>query len=311
VTTNQKVSVTTWCESQDPVLVKKRVHRQFLPPAVIGLAGTLLLHSLAVHTALLGTRTHKSRPPEVQELGSSLNPLAPKPADVLVLVDIPKTAKTTDEIDAALASVREAIKDSPIPVTHLDPAPPLEVDTLALSADKTSDSSVDSGDGTERVRLFGIYSGQIQARVERVWRRPRTPVNEGDPATMSNAVEYFQCQVQIVQDLSGNVQEILLPNCNGSIAWQRSLVFAIQQASPLPAPPSRTVFSRSMTLSFVGYSYSTGSSEDGYEIPRFKTVQTTPALPVGRSTQLSSGTSSSTPMSSSLDPGSTAGQTSN
>ena len=72
--------------------------------------------------------------------------------------------------------------------------------------------------------------------------------------------------MQIVQDENGNVQEILLPNCNGSIAWQRSLVSAIRQASPLPAPPNINVFSRTVSLNFVGYGYAAGASEDDYEI---------------------------------------------
>jgi hypothetical protein len=133
---------------------------------------------------------------------------------------------------------------------------------------------VDSGDGAERARLFGIYSGQIQARVERVWRRPRTPVNDGgDSTNPRNSVEYFHCNVQIVQDPIGNVQEILLPNCNGSVTWQRSLVLAIQQASPLPAPPSPAVFSHTMALNFVGFAYIAGTSDDEYEISRVETAQ--------------------------------------
>lgn len=266
MTTNRKIPVTTWSESYAPILAKGIPHRQFLPPAVIGVVGSLLLHGLALHTVVLGSRAQKIRPPEVQGPGASLNKPAVKPADALVFIEIPKTAKTTDESFDALASVRQAIKDSPIPITHPDPSPLLKIETLALSEEKNSESSVDSGDGVERARLLGIYSGQIQARVERVWRRPRTPVNEGDPANMSKAVEYFLCQVQIVQDSSGNVQEILLPNCRGSIAWQRSLVTAIQQASPLPAPPSPKVFSHSMMLSFIGYAYSAGRSDQDYEI---------------------------------------------
>jgi hypothetical protein len=270
VTTHHKMTVTTWSESQNPVIPQKRAHRQFLPPVVIGLAGTLLLHGLALQIVVLGSRAHKNSPPEVQEPGSSLN----KTADALVFVDLPKTAKSADEIYEALASVRAAIINSPIPVTHPDPSPPRDVETLALSEDKDSESSADSRDGAERARLFGIYSGQIQARVERVWRRPRTPVNDGgDSAKASNSVEYFRCQVQIVQDSIGNVQEILLPNCNGSVTWQRSLVLAIQQASPLPAPPSSTVFSHTMALNFVGFAYIAGTSDDEYEISRVEAAQ--------------------------------------
>jgi hypothetical protein len=77
--------------------------------------------------------------------------------------------------------------------------------------------------------------------------------------------EAFRCQVRIIQDNKGNVQEILLPLCNGSAAWQRSLVIAIQQASPLPAPPSSSVFSHAITVNFVGFSYVPGQTDEDYE----------------------------------------------
>jgi hypothetical protein len=267
VTTHQRITIAEWSESQNPVITEKRAPRRFWPPGVIGLAGTLLLHGLALQTVVLGSRAQKIRPPEVLEPGSSLNRPAPKPADALVFIDLPKTGKTTDETYEALASVRAAIKDSPIPVTHPDPAPLAEVQILALSEDRDPESSVDSGDGAERARLFGIYSRQIQARVERMWRRPRTPVQEGtDSGRTADSVDYFQCQVQIVQDSSGNVQEILLPNCNGSVAWQRSLVLAIQHSSPLSAPPSPTVFSHTLTIVFTGDAYTSARSADDYEL---------------------------------------------
>lgn len=296
MTTKRKITVAEWSESQDPVIIEKRAPPRFWPPGLIGLAGTLLLHGLALQTVVFGIRAHKISPPEVQEPGSSPNKPAAKPADALVFIDIPKTAKTTDEIYEALASVRAAIKDSPIPVTHPDPSPPLEVEILALSEDKDLELSVDSGDGKERARLFGIYTGQIQARVERIWRRPQTPVDEGSHSSKTaNSAEYFQCQVQIIQDASGNVQEVLLSNCNGSVAWRHSLVMAIQQASPLPAPPSPSVFSHSMTLSFIGYAHSADSSEEEYEIAPVRTVQAISTLPTGRPSQLSSRDSSSNP----------------
>ncbi len=275
MTTHRKMTVTAWSESKDPIISEKRA-RRFWPPSVIGLAGTLLVHGLVLQTVVLGSRAQKIRPPEVQDPRSSLNQSAAKSGDALVFIDLPKIGKTTDEVDDAPASVRAAIKDSPIPVTHPDPSTPKDVETLALSEEKDSASSVDSGDGAERARLFGIYTGQIQARVERVWRRPRTPVNDDSDSTKTtNAVEYFRCRVQIVQDSIGNVQEILLPNCNGSVAWQRSLVIAIQQASPLPAPPSPTVFTRTLALNFIGFSYIRGGSEEGYDTKADPTMSAT------------------------------------
>jgi hypothetical protein len=149
---------------------------------------------------------------------------------------------------------------------NVDPPALANLETLALSDDQASHSRAQGGDTGEQARLFGIYTGQIQARIDRVWRRPRTPINEDNAsATNTNLDDSFQCQAQIVQDAAGNVQEILLPQCNGSSAWQRSLVSAIRQASPLPAPPNVSVFRQSITLNFVGVRFIPGDAEDDYE----------------------------------------------
>jgi hypothetical protein len=282
VTTDRKITVAAWIDSQDPVPPPNRSPRRFLPPGLLGLAGTLLLHSLVLQTVVLGSRAHKIRPPEVQKPGSSLSETGAKPADTLVFIDLQSTANSDDAIAEALASMRAEIKKTPITVSPIDPPLPHDLKVLALNYDKDSQSA-DSGDGMERARLFGIYIGQIQARIERIWRRPRTPVDQGsDSAKTGNAVDYFHCQVQIVQDSSDNVQEVLLPNCKGSMAWQRSLILAIQQASPLPAPSSPSVFSHSISLNFLGLPYVAGSPEDDYEIAPVKTVQALSTLPSSR-----------------------------
>jgi hypothetical protein len=282
VTATKEITVAAWVEPPRPLAPTDREQMRFLPPALIGLLGTLLIHTLALQTVFLGGQAHKTRLPEVQEPGSANNSAA-SPAESLVFVDLPKIASTDSGLDEALASLRAAMKEKPIPVKLPDLSPPAEVEVLALSEDKPSVSS-DSGDSMDRARLFGIYTGQIQARVERIWRRPRTPVS-GDP-TAADTGESFQCQVQIVQDATGNVQEILLPRCNGSHAWQHSLVVAIQQASPLPAPPSATVFSHSVTLNFIGLSYVAGNLEDEYEILPTTTAQSLPGPPVTRPSPL-------------------------
>jgi hypothetical protein len=230
------------------------------------LVGTLILHGLVLQTVLIVGRAHRIPPPEVPVLGSSLNKVDGKPAERLVFINLPGSAKTDRDGEDMLAWVKVAMKMTPVRIDRLDSPPPLNVETLALNEEKESESPSNSDDGAEHARLYGIYSGQIQARVERIWSRPRTPVNEGmDSAKPTDAVDYFHCQVQIVQDSNGNVQEVLLPDCNGTAAWQHSLVVAIQQASPLPAPPSPKVFSRTLSLEFNGYPYVAGGSGEGYE----------------------------------------------
>ena len=285
MTVNKEIAVAAWFEPSRPIAPAKHVQMRFLPPALIGVLGTLLIHALALQTAFVGSRANKIRPPEVQQPGLAKNSAA-GPTDNLVFIDLPKISSTESGVDEALASLRAAMKSKPIPVSLPDPSPPTEVEVLALSEDKPLESS-GSRDGADRARLFGMYTGQIQARVERIWRRPRTPVTElRDNPTVADTAESFQCQVQIVQDEIGNVQEILLPRCNGSQAWQHSLVVAIQQSSPLPAPPSTTVFSHSVTLDFLGLPYVAGSPEDDYEIVTMKTAQSLTTPPVTRPSQL-------------------------
>jgi hypothetical protein len=262
VTTHRPIAVSEWSESKDTVIPPKGSSWRVWPPSVIGLVGTLLLHGIALQTAILQGRSQRIPPPEVRELQSS--PSKAAPGESLVFIELPHPAKTDGEIDKSLALARETMAANLITVKVADLSPVL--DALPLSEDATA-SSVDSGDGAEHARLLGIYSGQIRARVERVWSRPRTPVSDGGSSSKApDTVGYFHCQAQIAQNSAGVVQEILLPHCNGSVAWQHSLVVAIQQASPLPAPPSPTVFSRTVTLNFVGYPYVSGGSDQGYEL---------------------------------------------
>jgi hypothetical protein len=105
--------------------------------------------------------------------------------------------------------------------------------------------------------MYGRYLGQIHARIDRAWRRPRSAI--GAPI--------FQCQVQLDQDSVGRVDEITLLECNGGTPWQLSLVRAIEAASPLPAPPDPAVFVHHVLLEFRAAAYSPGASAQLYEPP--------------------------------------------
>jgi hypothetical protein len=120
----------------------------------------------------------------------------------------------------------------------------------------TPDASV--ADAARLSKLYGRYVGQIAARIDRAWLRPRTAI--GAPE--------FSCQVRITQDADGRVLEQMLEQCNGDSRWQLSLVQAIQSASPLPAPPDPDVFSRTLHLAFTGEAYSPENPADQYESQR-------------------------------------------
>jgi TonB C terminal len=264
----QKMDVDDWRDSPPPVIPRIRAPRRFLPPTLIGVLGTLLLHVLVIQSVPFGSRDLKAKPREIQESAEALSKSKTDSAESLVLITLPTLADSIRTAPqnrvSSLPDLRKMKIESPV---QIDPQGLLDIEALALSEDQSSRPIGGNEDGAEQARLFGIYTGQIHARIDRVWRRPRTPVNETTAGKKpTGADESFQCEAQIIQDIKGNVQEILLPRCNGSAAWQRSLVVAIQQASPLPAPPSSKVFTQSITLKFVGLAYVQGASNEEYEI---------------------------------------------
>lgn len=135
--------------------------------------------------------------------------------------------------------------------------------------DESGEASLTAGDPARQSMLFGRYTGQIDARIQRAWRRPRSaidgPFASGSDGGAAARADTFQCQARIVQEASGNVKEIELIQCNGSPEWQLSLVRAIQLASPLPAPPDPSVFTNVLTLAFEAKAYVPGYREDEYE----------------------------------------------
>jgi hypothetical protein len=120
---------------------------------------------------------------------------------------------------------------------------------------KSSESAADQG---VNAKLFGLYVRQIDARIERAWRRPRTPI--GAPL--------FACRARITQDLSGNVLDLALQECNADARWRESLKSAIRSSSPLPAPPDPAVYRRTVYLTFRSAAFGADSSPDSYESPQ-------------------------------------------
>jgi TonB C terminal len=265
MTNNKKLSVVDWCYTPPPIVAKVRAPRRYMSSTPIGVIGTLLIHALIVPSVYMGSRGPKVHPLEIQESASLAKSNADS-TDNLVLITLPTTSDTSDAISREMAPQLSHIKMTAVTRVEVEPLALLDVELLPLSEDQPAQVSGNGEDGAEQARLRGIYSGQIRARIERIWRRPRTPISEGvNSGTSGVSDESFQCQVQIVQDANGFVQEVLLPRCIGAAAWQRSLVTAIQQASPLPAAPSPRVFTRSIALDFVGIPYVIGSPEDEYE----------------------------------------------
>jgi hypothetical protein len=138
-----------------------------------------------------------------------------------------------------------------VSVTDAAPTLPSSISPPRSSASGQTDDL--SGLGT----MYGRYLGQIHARIDRAWRRPRSAI--GAPL--------FQCQVQLDQDRLGRVEQVTLLQCNGDTSWQISLVHAIEAASPLPAPPTPAVFAHHVLIAFRATAYTSGADAELYEPP--------------------------------------------
>jgi hypothetical protein len=261
--------------------VGQRRERQFSRDwsRALGIASTLSLHGLALHSLVLGSTFHKPHPPDVQGAGSSVQSTAP-PAEELVLVAMIDAQKNDTDLGEKISSLGPHLQSAPVIVESPDPLPSMGADSTDLP-DSSAPATPDAGDPAVRALMFGRYTGQISARIERSWRRPRSPViDETGPTAKINGADgstendTFRCRVQIRQDSRGNVQEVLLLECNGTEEWRHSLVVAINQSSPLPAPPIPTVFMQAITMSFEAHAYQAGASADEYEIePRLSATE--------------------------------------
>jgi len=215
--------------------------RRRLPIALLGIAASVLLHGLLLVPLMSGASARK------QDLRASPESMA------LIFVEAESTGPALeDSIDAPDLRLA-ATSPPPAAVAVGEIAFPSAIggDDGTTGPAASEASAADPG----QVAMFGRYLGQIDARVQRAWIRPRTSI----PSSL------FECRVRITQDHSGQVLEIELVRCNGDISWQTSLVHAIQGASPLPVPPDPSVFSAKLTLEFRSQPFSVGMRSDGFE----------------------------------------------
>jgi hypothetical protein len=216
-----------------------------------GALGSVLLHSLLLVPLLIGSG-HERRPmPNNEGAASSGAPAMTvvflHPADELSAL----TREARNRPDPVLAPISMRVPVGAIRIEEEHPADVAIDDPREIPLDREAAL----GDQGGRALLFGRYLGQITARIARAWLRPRTPIG----------AETFSCWVDVEQDARGNVREITLKRCNGTTAWQLSLVRAIESASPLPAPPDPSVFSRALTFEMTSEAFVAGGSANGFE----------------------------------------------
>ena len=242
--------------------------------ARIGAAGSLLLHAILFQSVLLGAQAAKVRRPVVQGAGAARVLSRAAPSETLILLNLSTPVKRDAQLMEDLASEGSLSPNFPVTLISPDSLPHFDIRADLATDDKKADAPIASGDPLERAALFGRYTGQIDARIDRAWRRPRTPVDATSTVKQPRLLDHlFKCQVRILQDRQGIVHEVQLLECNGTATWRQSLVTAILAASPLPAPPKPTVFSDALTLTFVANAFTSSSDPDDYALPRATPMQ--------------------------------------
>lgn len=237
---------------RNPTLVRPTLTLDRAPVACLSAALTILAHLLLMSPLFFGGG---SRPRVVHEQGGATSGL---PAMTLItLEDEPDTQPSSKAPLTHLADLASPIRPlAPIGSLALGAnIPPIDIDPADSSHSAVDPHANDQGD---LALMFGRYLGQVVARVDRAWVRPRSAIG-------SNS---FICLVQVVQDHDRAVKEITLKQCNGTTAWQVSLVRAIESASPFPAPPDKSVFSSVLTFEMTAKEFVAGSDADGYEVLR-------------------------------------------
>ncbi len=232
-------------------------HSNRMTVPLLGAVVSIMLHALLLAPVLLGA-ANRVKPHPDNERSLSRSSTSTDAAMTMIFIDEPEsTAAQHGQPPEATASLLAVPNTLLVPIA----APDIPVPTaIALSDNDANDTEEDavveaSGDDPGRAVMFGRYVGQISARIERAWMRPRTPIESGR----------FACRARIVQDTTGVVQEVELRNCNGDARWQLSLVRAIQSASPLPAPPNPSVFAKTLILEFSSQSFTPGGDPEGFE----------------------------------------------
>lgn len=229
------------------------------PSRVFGLAATLFVHAVLFQSVAVGSLAKKSAP---EELGPGASSILSSDGSWMTMVIVHLPGPSEEQMVESVASRGEAMSNPVIQIVSPDATPSFEISEPSL-LDESGEAPTTAGDPAMQSMLFGRYTGQIDARVQRAWRKPRTPVDESIAVAAEPPI--FRCQARIKQDEAGFVKEVELFSCNGSPEWQVSLVRAIQRSSPLPAPPNPSVFTNVLTMSFEGRQFVAGYREDEYE----------------------------------------------
>jgi hypothetical protein len=237
---NATVNAVGWGVDPRPSVRRGRRPRGFSRPLAVG--ATVLVHLLLATPLVLGTAAHKKRTPDGD--GTVASASRGETYERMVLLDL--SAVSTSESETPLIPIdSEGIdaREFELQLVSSDPKPPAELKPEDFEEAETANDA--TGDPTGNAALFGRYMGQVTARIERAWMRPRSAIEGGR----------FECRVRITQDIHGNVKSIEYQSCSNDESWRASLNSAILRASPLSAPPEPKLFTPTLNLSFEGEQY--------------------------------------------------------
>jgi TonB-like protein len=213
---------------------------------------SLSLHALLGATIVIRAETATTSVPD--RFGAVTTDSLDAVAVTLTVAKVVPAEAASEDADAASSAARDHVVDDAVSVA----AGAFDIADNSREKQSATTENESVGDQEHRAAMLGRYTGQIQARIERAWERPRAPIGDSQ----------FVCRVRISQAAGGEVTETVLEECNGDALWQVSLARAIQGASPLPTPPEPDVFSNTVTLAFTSDAFVAGGTEDGFEPER-------------------------------------------
>jgi hypothetical protein len=227
--------------------------------SISGIAGTFLLHILLITPFFLDLSLPQSQAPKRNARGASAVASLGETAMTVVFINEPASSEHSAPELPDIASRGLAPVDLPLVILSPESLPE-EAKSAASPEDEAERAAKPdtAKDQPQRALLYGRYLGQIQARIERAWLRPRTQIG----------AEKFSCRARIEQNGRGDVVGVDLDHCNGDRRWQQSLLSAIRTASPLPAPPDPSVYADRLWLAFRSDGFRAGSPPDGFEPER-------------------------------------------
>jgi hypothetical protein len=157
-----------------------------------GATVSIVFHLLLSAPMILGFAAHKTRSPPHDGPGSVSWSSRGEQSQSMVLLDLSGLTASTpnEEFDLQIDAEGIEFDEQTRALASWDPKPPPAIEIDAKEAEVSNEAV---GDPQTNAALFGRYMGQIAARIERSWMRPRTAVAGGR----------FDCRVRITQDRTG------------------------------------------------------------------------------------------------------------